>query len=235
MKVPLPRAVASAAVVVAATLAVPLWGSTESSTSRGDLVASAHASAGVPSPTDERSAVVRLRDKGRARSTATSSATCDGCHGVASTVEVVYARRGAVVDNVAAAWASCTGCGARALAVQVVVVSGRGRVDVVATNRALAVNAVCVTCTTDALAVQYVIVGGHGRQMSKRVRAELEALAAELAKDPAGATKGAGPSTQSLRSTGPKPRTSPALDRLTAELAADLGGSVTLHLDRRQG
>lgn len=227
------RGLASAALIGATGLTMPVVGSAAPSASRADLVASAHASEGLTSPRDERASVVRLRSDGRGRATATSSATCDGCASIASTVQVLYGRQRASVDNVAVAWAtSCSGCEARSVAVQVAVLSGRGRTDVAATNQALAVNAACDTCSTDAVAVQYVVVGTNGRQLSRHVRAELEALAAQLA------ANAVAPQDSARRSTGPEARSGPdrdALDAVGDSIEADLGGSVTLHLDQRRG
>jgi hypothetical protein len=126
----------------------------------GDLVASAQADADEPVTLDEAVQTMWPRGAGaRADAVSTASATCDGCHARAVTVQVIRADRGwrwsADADNVATAWAACHDCTAAAVAVQVVLVGRAGRVDV--DNRALAVTAGCTRCSVDAVAYQLVV------------------------------------------------------------------------------
>ena len=144
-----------------------------------DLSTAAHADVGRTTVEDSRARTVTVSRDGHARATATSSTVCDGCTGRAATVQVAYVPRGGITaDNVAAAWASGGDGTATAVSVQIVV--QRPRTDVVATNRALAVNADCVGCSTDSVAVQVVVLSRLDRKVSKQVQAMLQSLADTL-------------------------------------------------------
>ena len=222
----------------AAALTIPAQDTASAEGARADLLASANASDVAPQQFDRQADTARLGRGGHARSTSTASALCPGCQGEARTVQVVYVERGDVAaDNVAAAWASCAGCRASSLAIQVVVLRGNRPGTVVVTNRALAVNAACQGCATQALAVQFVLSGGNGERMSGRVRALLDNLGAQLGED-----LGV-PSPKDRRSVAPQ--TAPQTARETSEtpqvravadaLEKDLGGSVEVHVEDRQG
>ena len=220
----LPRQLGPAALVAVLGLGLPLSGSRAPAQTHGDVAASAHATPARPEPQDARSTEVRLRAGGHARASATSSATCDGCDGLAATVQVVHVRPGGSVDNVAVAWSTCVGCSARSVALQVVLVTGPSRAGVALTNRALAVNAACTSCTSEAVAVQYVVVGGNGQPLSRRLRAELADLATRGTGDPA-----------ALREA-PTRRGRPSPARVVAEaLETEQGGTVELRVQQRSG
>jgi len=154
-----------------------------------DLVASANPA--TPQSTDvDRTAMF---DRGHGKRTqadavAGSSATCTGCSGTATAVQVISfgkARTG-TADNLANAWATCSGCRATSLSVQVLLVRPGGTVT--ARNRALAVNVACTSCTTAAVAVQLVVVTKHDT-LSRQGRKDLQALTAQLESELAGATR----------------------------------------------
>ncbi|WP_425956121.1 hypothetical protein [Xylanimonas sp. McL0601] len=147
--------------------------------SDADLVTAAHADVGRTAVDDTAARTFTVSRGGHAQATATSSTVCDGCTGRAATVEVAYVPRGGVTaDNVAAAWATGTSGEASAVSVQVVV--QRPGTDVIATNRALAVDTACEGCKTDAVAVQVVILTRLDRSVSARTQGMLEDLAAVL-------------------------------------------------------
>lgn len=130
---------------------------------RGDLVASAQADIDDPTVLDEAVRTTWPRGTAsQAQAMSTASATCDGCHARAVTVQVMLADRGwrwsADADNVATAWATCRDCTAQAVAVQLVLVSRAPLLEV--NNRALAVTAGCTRCTVDAVAYQLVVQAG---------------------------------------------------------------------------
>ena len=225
----------------AAALTIPAQDTASAGGARADLLASANASDVAPQQSDRQADTARLGRGGHARSTSTASALCPGCQGEARTVQVVYAERGDVAaDNVAAAWASCAGCRASSLAIQVLVVKGKRPGAVVVTNRALAVNAACQGCETQALAVQFVLSGGNGERMSGRVRALLDSLAAQLGEDlsmpPRQDRHSVTPQTapQTARETSETPET-PQVRAVADALENDLGGSVEVHVEGRQG
>lgn len=176
-----------------------------------DVVATAHADAGMAQRLDVQSEVGRLSRSGQARATATSSALCTGCEGDARTVQVVYADAPRVMaDNVAAAWASCVACSASSISVQVVLV-GKHATDQAFTNRSLAVNAACAGCETSALAVQFVIAGGNRPELTQQARSFLEQLATQLSLD----LEMPGPGRRSAEVTSDAPGAS-SLTRLAA-------------------
>jgi hypothetical protein len=172
-----------AAAVLASVLVVGVsassrshWNSTPTDV---DLSTAAHADVGRTAVEDSRARTVTVGRGGHARATATSSTVCDGCSGKAATVQVAYVPRGGITaDNVAAAWASGGAGTATSVSVQIVV--QRPRTDVVATNRALAVNADCAGCTTDSVAVQLVVLSRLDRKVSNQVQSLLRSLADTL-------------------------------------------------------
>lgn len=209
-----------------------------------DVVAAAHAAAGMADRTDARSGVGRLPRGGHARSTATASADCTGCTGRARTVQVVYADGPQVAaDNVAAAWSStCVGCESSSVAVQVVLL-GRRTTEATVANRALALNAACDGCTSSALAVQLVIAGGNRRELTAQARALLAELATQLQTDLGTPWPGRrdvtsdptsnGAGARTLRSAGASPEersVARAVDSLEREFGP---GAVTVHLEVR--
>jgi hypothetical protein len=139
-----------------------------------DLTASAHPSEASPDVTD-RAFYVTSSWQGsvRADASALTSATCRGCSGRSTTLQVVYARRPSelTIDNAAVAWSSCSRCRGTALSVQVVVVEGTRAVT--ANNRALATNAACRRCDTAALAYQLVVETPDGDHLSREAMREL--------------------------------------------------------------
>ena len=222
----------------AAALTIPAQDTASAGSARADLLASANASDVAPQRSDHQADVARLGRGGHARATSTASALCPGCQGEARTVQVVYAERGDVAaDNVAAAWASCAGCRASSLAIQVLVLKGSRAGTVVVTNRALAVNAACQVCETQALAVQFVLSGGKGERMSGRVRALLDDLAAQLGEDlsapPQKDRRSVAP--QTAPQTAPETSGTPQVRAVADALENDLGGSVEVHVEGRQG
>lgn len=129
----------------------------------GDVVASAQADPDDPEVLDEAVQTTWHRGpESRADAVATASATCDGCHSRAVTVQVVLADRAwrgwTDADNVATAWATCRDCTAQAVAVQVVLVRGAAPLDV--NNRALAITAGCTGCAVYSVAYQLVVQAG---------------------------------------------------------------------------
>jgi hypothetical protein len=126
---------------------------------RLDLVSSAEPTDAAPSVTDRAFDVAfSSRNQVKANAVSTTSVLCDGCHGDARGIQIVFLDRPrrAEVDNVATAWSSCTGCDGSAVSVQIVFMRHGG--DLIANNRSLAVNAACDTCATRAAAYQIVLV-----------------------------------------------------------------------------
>jgi hypothetical protein len=164
--------------VVLAALLLSLAASSSSATwswtPRAEVLTSAHPTEVDPEVSDTATHVgSRWARSFQAEAAALASATCDGCRGNASTLDVVYARkvRKATLDNVANAWAQCTGCHATAVSVQVVV--ARRAKALVANNRALSVNATCTACHVRAAAFQLVVVDPDVSRLS---RADIAAL-----------------------------------------------------------
>ncbi|MBD8868836.1 hypothetical protein [Nocardioides donggukensis] len=189
-----------------------------------DLTAAAHPTEANPTVLDKASRTKWIGWRPLAVDTsATSSATCDGCRGDAVTLQLVYAHRpgDVALDNAAVAWSQCTDCRATALSVQVVMV--RGGHEVTANNRALALNAACEGCLSNSLAVQLVVLDADGDELSHEaedaLRAWVDEQAAALRVDPPAAQRRAGP--------GP-------LDSLEALVNDDLG-SETLVSDLDRG
>lgn len=213
----------AAVAVVGVAMALPA-GDAVAEHSRAMLVASAHASPGVPDASERQTSWAQLGRGGRGAATATASATCDGCSGEATGVQVVSAHGGISADNVAVAWSSCIGCSARAVSVQVVLARTG---QIVATNRALAVNAACIECSTEAVAVQFVLQGVSRDEMSPSARRVLDELVAQLDQQ-------LGPGATGSTARG---RTLPAdLEAEGEALRRDLGAaSVAVHVDRRTG
>ncbi len=173
----------------------------------GDLVASAQTDPNDPTVLDEAAQTTWPgRPGSRAAAVATASATCDGCHARAVTVQVVRADRGwrwsADADNVATAWATCQDCSAQAVAVQVVLVRRAALLDV--DNRALAVTAQCIRCTVDAVAYQLVVQASA----TGADPATLQQRLLEWARTQPSATSGAPPGARTARTQ--------ARDRLAA-------------------
>jgi hypothetical protein len=145
-----------------------------------DLTSSAHPSEAAPATTDDAFDVTSTwRRTVRADTSALASATCDGCRGDSTTLQVLYLRHGkdVSVDNAAVAWSQCAGCGGSALSVQVVVLYGGGR-QIDADNRALATNAACDGCDTAALAYQLVVASPDRSRMSADALADLRSWVA---------------------------------------------------------
>jgi hypothetical protein len=155
-----------------------------------------------------------------ADTSATASATCDGCAGRARALQVFYVRRArdTTLDNQAVAWAQCESCRAAAVSMQVVVV--RGTREVTANNRALALNAACTDCRTSSLAYQLVVVEREGARLSPDAVADLRAWVDRRAAD----LLDGRPAAASLRPG------SPSVQRVE-DLVNDELGSVTLVLD----
>ncbi|GAB7003842.1 hypothetical protein JCM18899A_13140 [Nocardioides sp. AN3] len=146
----------------------------DQSSPRLDLTASAQPSAALPHDADHATQISSTtRRTVRAHATALASATCDGCRGEATTLQILYVGHATrvTVDNAAVAWSQCVTCGGTAVSVQVVVLLG-GR-QIRAQNRALATNASCEKCATAALAVQLVVVSPHRTRLSKRAIRQL--------------------------------------------------------------
>jgi hypothetical protein len=155
-----------------------------------DLTSSAHPSEATPDVIDHAVDVSSTSARNvRAHASALASATCDGCHGDAATLQVLYVDGAAdtSVDNAAVAWAQCAECRGTALSVQVVVLDGR---KVAADNRAFAANAVCAVCQVEAMAYQLVVVSPDQARLSTRASRDLRAWvrtqAAALRRDPTG-------------------------------------------------
>jgi hypothetical protein len=162
-------------VAAAAVLVATIGGSSPAAHPDGrtgavDLLSSAHPSGAVPTVVDrayEGRSWLRGTDVS-ADAAAITSATCDGCAGESTTLQVVYAGRArrARLDNVATAWAQgCVRCTGTALSVQVVVL--RGGPTTVPNNRALSVTAACEGCRTSALAFQVVLVADDAEPMGE--------------------------------------------------------------------
>ncbi|HEY9376702.1 MAG TPA: hypothetical protein VIQ02_06365 [Jiangellaceae bacterium] len=148
-----------------------------------DLLSSAHP--GPPNP-DVSDAAVDTKGQSHARqvkadASAVATATCDGCTGDATTLQVLVVRRAeaAYVDNVATAWSSCVDCGAISLSVQVILLYKSPMLT--ANNRASAVNAGCEQCTSTAVAYQLVVETDSPRGLSRAEREALEAWVEEQA------------------------------------------------------
>lgn len=179
-----PRAVLLPAVATALVLVATVGGSSPAAHVGGgkpsavDLLSSAHPTGPLPTVVDrayDDDAWVRSFDLS-ADAAAITSATCDGCVGESTTLQVVYASRArrARLDNVANAWAQeCEGCTGTALSVQVVVL--RGRPTTMPNNRALSVSAACTGCRTSAVAFQVVLVSDDAVPMSQGELADLRA------------------------------------------------------------
>jgi hypothetical protein len=107
-----------------------------------------------------------------AATTATASAICDGCAGIATAVQVLYADRSPALtlDNVAVAWdQGCIACRATAVSLQVVVVNDSG--SLTPNNRSLALNAACKLCNARSGAYQLVVsFNGQDRLSSATLR-----------------------------------------------------------------
>lgn len=190
-----------------------------------DAVSSAQPSTADPHVRDTARVFVDTRSRSaKADATATSSATCDGCTGEATTVQVVHVdrrRARAAADNVASAWASCSGCSASAVSVQVVVTSSRHPVR--ANNRAIALNSSCSSCSTSAAALQFVVSGGSGRELSATARDLVAQVEEELADrlDSVARASGDGPAAAVAARTA----STDLAERLERIIVADLGGS----------
>jgi hypothetical protein len=190
-----------------------------------DLTAAAHPGPGRTTVVDKAFGVSTAfhRDV-HADTSATTSATCDGCAGKARALQVLYVRRArdTTLDNQAVAWAQCESCRAAAVSMQVVVV--RGTRAVTANNRALALNAACTDCRTSSLAYQLVVVEEERARLSPDAVADLRAWVDRRAADLLGGARAAG----SLRAG------SPVVQRVE-DLVNDELGSATLLVDVDSG
>jgi hypothetical protein len=172
-----------ALLLVAAALAVTGPAATPApGPGRLDVVSSAQPTEANPT---ERDRVYDVRLTGTAdldaHAVATSSAGCDGCRGVATTVQVIVGTPGAArADNVATAWSRCAHCRASAVSLQVVVLATAG--PVVAANRSLAVTAGCVRCKAAAGAYQTVVVAKDAWLSSAAARGALDTWARDQAR-----------------------------------------------------
>jgi hypothetical protein len=159
---------------------------------------------------------------------AVATATCDGCAGDATTLQVLVVRRAETinVDNIATAWSTCVDCGSTALSVQVVLLYRSHLLT--ANNRASAVNAACEQCTSTAVAYQVVVETNSPWGMSRAERAALETWVEEQA---ALLRAGAGVDKQ-LRTAA----TEPSADATLGELD-DLvkGRTIERDVDRQSG
>jgi hypothetical protein len=183
-----------------------------------DLTAAAHPGRADPRVRDVAvdDATSWHRGRVKADTSATASATCDGCRGSAHTLQVLYLPRPASthVDNAAVAWSRCTSCRAGAVSVQVVVLREAG--PLTADNRAFAAAAGCRRCDTSAAAYQLVVVAPPEARLSGAEVAQLRTWAL----DPG--TLGQAPrSARTAAASGPA-RT---LERLVTD---DLGGRTLL-------
>lgn len=135
-----------------------------------DAVALALASPHTPHPVDRVVTVGRLHGWGAgavSRSTAGSTADCDGCTAEATTLAVVYGNSPGQVRaaNLATSTTTaCSDCGTVSISVQVILLRRAGTVQ--ADNRASAVNAGCTGCRASSAAYQTVVVDPRGRPLS---------------------------------------------------------------------
>jgi hypothetical protein len=147
-----------------------------------DAAASAIPTSGQPSATDQEADLLRVRQRS-AKSTAVSTATsnCDGCHGEAITVQVIYFDGAGpnAADNIATAVSQCKDCSSTAASLQLVFAKQSDQLIV--NNRALSINAACDGCATNATAIQLVYVGGARRDLSAATKTLVASLQATLA------------------------------------------------------
>jgi hypothetical protein len=180
-----------------------------------DLTAAAHPSMAKPDVADEAFASSwPLWSSVKADTSATASAICDGCHGDAVALQILYVdkARNAEVDNVAVAWAQCQDCRATATSVQLVVVrSGR---DLAANNRALSANAACEKCLSSTLALQLVVLDPDGERLSREAEQELRAWVADQAES----LKSPPPPTAAARRTANTRTVASIVDLVNADL-----------------
>lgn len=132
-------------------------------------MALALASPHTPHPVDRVVKVGRLHGwgAGAARSTAGSTADCDGCTAKATTLAVVYGNSPNQVRaaNLATSTTTaCTDCGTVSISVQIILLRRAGTVQ--ADNRASAVNAGCTGCRASSAAYQTVVIDPRGRPLS---------------------------------------------------------------------
>jgi hypothetical protein len=147
-----------------------------------DLTAAAHPSAVKPDVVDEAfNSSSPLWSAVKADTSAIASANCDGCHGDAVALQVLYVdkARNAEVDNAAVAWSECQDCRSTATSVQLVVIR-YGR-DITANNRALSANAACESCLSGTLALQLVVIDPDGERLTRAEEQELRAWVEEQA------------------------------------------------------
>jgi|GEM_PF-2896876 len=180
------RRLAAEAILVTACLMFGATGATQASSRHlDDLDLASSADPAPPHISDIDLAVSFDRAHGRkvkADAAATASTTCDNCTGKATTVQVIYLgnTRRASTHNVATAWStSCRDCRATAVSVQLVVM--RPGTSLTARNRALAVNAACESCATTSAAYQLIVVTKSAQMLSPDGKAQLQALASQLA------------------------------------------------------
>jgi hypothetical protein len=141
-----------------------------------DLLASAQPTTAQMVVSDAAFDELKTRDWDiKADAAATTSASCDGCVGESTALQIVYASRAnqARLDNSAIAWTqACQGCTGAALSVQVVVLPGPSEARL--NNRAMAVTAGCTGCRTASAAFQVVVVDARARRLSRESLAGLK-------------------------------------------------------------
>jgi hypothetical protein len=177
-------------------------------TDNHDLVAAAGPTPPQTSDTDFATAFERAHGrKVKADAVATATSDCDSCTASATTVQVIYLGKAktASLHNVATAWSNCGGCRSTSVSVQLIVT--RSSTSLTARNDALAVNVNCSSCATAAAAYQLIVVTDNkDHTLSARGRAQLKALALELAAQlqPASKSKAAARVAQAERLGGPR-------------------------------
>jgi len=175
----------------------------------------------------------------RSNVVAQSSATCDGCAALASTLQVLTLTRASTADvnNVATAWSQCADCDATALAIQVVLAPRLTGLS--AANRALALNAACTSCQSAAAAYQFVVVASSHDELTKQARGVVDQARAQMRAQLDAAGRAPDPRD---RSTNPKTGGSlknqldQSAARLQQSLRSELGAtSVEVHADVQTG
>ncbi len=218
-----------------------------------DLLASAQPTTAQMVVSDAAFDELKVRDWNvKADVAATTSATCDGCVGESTALQIVYASRAkqARFDNSAVAWTqACQGCTGAALSVQVVVLPGGS--EALPNNRAIAVTAACTGCRVASAAFQVVVVADRTRRLSRESLAELRswfdeqaaALRATVALPRPEPSPGPDPSPHPTAPTdgtsapiGPtdpqrRPYVGRQAKRVSTEALAELEGLVTSGLD----
>ena len=206
-----------------------------------DLLASAQPTTAQMVARDAAFDEFRTRDWDiKADAAATTSASCDGCVGESTALQIVYASRAnqARLDNSAIAWTQdCQGCTGAALSVQVVVLPSP--TEARPNNRAMAVTAACTGCRTASAAFQVVVITTRGRRLSPE---SLEGLRSWVGEQ-AAALRASVALPSPEPSPSPDPTASPPADprgrpyagrqakRVSTEALAELESLVTAGLD----